>query len=97
MLVLKFIDLQKHASHGKAKCVHLKVIIGEHYINADNQHAKNEKFVASQVQEIILQQVAKAFATKQKHKCVSFATIFHLLKLEPQMIDYKYMKDLFNF
>jgi hypothetical protein len=47
MLVLKFIDLQKHASHGKAKCVHLRVIIGEHYINADNQHAKNEKFVAS--------------------------------------------------
>jgi hypothetical protein len=42
MLVLKFIDLQKHASHGKAKCVHLRVIIGEHYVNADNQHAKNE-------------------------------------------------------
>jgi hypothetical protein len=46
MLVLKFIELQKHANRGKAKCVHLRVIIGEHYVNVDNQHAKNE-FVAS--------------------------------------------------
>ncbi len=44
--MLKFIDLQKHVSCGKTKCVHPRVIIGEHYVNAD-KHAKNEKFVAS--------------------------------------------------
>jgi hypothetical protein len=43
LLVLKFNDLQKHVGHQKSKhpCPY---VVGELFVNTNNQHAKNEIF-----------------------------------------------------
>lgn len=70
LLVLKFDNLQKHIGHQKSKhpC---SLVVGELYVNTNNQHAKNEIFfVVMHGHENVIQQVVKDFATKQKHKCI---------------------------
>ncbi len=70
LLVLKFDNLQKHIGHQKSKhpC---SLVVGELYVNTNNQHAKNEIFLlVMHGHENVIQQVVKDFATKQKHKCI---------------------------
>jgi len=68
--MLKFNNLQKHIGHQKNKhpC---PCVVGELYVNINNQHAKSENFfVVMHGHENVIQQVVKNFATKQKHKCM---------------------------
>ncbi len=70
LLLLKFNNSQKHIGHKKSKhpC---PCVVGEFFVNTNNQHARNENFfVVMHGHENVIQQVAKDFATKQKHKCM---------------------------
>ncbi len=91
--VLKFDNLQKHASRKKCNVVGPKLTMGQYFMFTNSQHAKNERLWTSRGQNIIVEMVASFSETSEKKpKFVQFVAIFQLLKLGKPLIDF----ELFN-
>ncbi len=63
----------------------------------DCKHNKNVATYACKVRESNLQQVTIGLANEKCKKLVKFATLFHTLKHDQPMLEYKAHKELFDF
>ncbi len=76
----------------------LRVLVGEYYINNDNQHKRSEKVQASLGPNFIaLNLVVNVRKVKKEKKFVQFVAIFHLLKHGRPMNNFEHMKGLLDF
>jgi hypothetical protein len=66
LLNIKLDDLQKHARKNKVLVYCSKVLMGDYYINNDNQHQRNEMVHASQHPNFIVKLVLNGRKIKRK-------------------------------
>jgi len=77
LLVIKFDNLQKHASRRKCKVARPKLTMGQYFMFINSQHAKNEWLWTSRGHNIVIEMVASSSeASEKKPKFVQFAAIF---------------------
>lgn len=88
LLNLKLDGLQKHVGEEKALTSHPKNLVGDYYINNDNQHQRNERVHVNQGSYSIVELVVNGKKVEKKKENFQFMVIFHLLKQGKPMFDF---------